>query len=83
MQVTVVRASPEPRRAPSILEPPHHVEFTNDSGTVLSCATRGDYQNKTAFFQITKGGAIKYENTLYSFINKKCKRISQIIITIN
>lgn len=42
--VTAVRASPEPRRAPSILEPPHHVDFTNDTGALLSCATRGDYQ---------------------------------------
>ncbi|XP_063830982.1 cell adhesion molecule Dscam2 [Ostrinia nubilalis] len=39
-----VRASPEPRRSLSITEPPHHVEFSNDTGVMLSCATRGDYQ---------------------------------------
>lgn len=42
--VIAVRASPEPRRAPALVEPPHHVEFTNETGLVLSCATRGEYQ---------------------------------------
>ncbi|CAH4030501.1 unnamed protein product [Pieris brassicae] len=40
---TVVRASPEPRKL-SILEPQHHVEFTNDTGVILTCSTRGAYQ---------------------------------------
>ncbi|RVE48303.1 hypothetical protein evm_007054, partial [Chilo suppressalis] len=39
----VVGASPEPRRQ-GITEPPHHVEFTNDTGVTLSCSTKGDYQ---------------------------------------
>ncbi|XP_069361354.1 cell adhesion molecule Dscam1 isoform X3 [Maniola hyperantus] len=39
-----VRATPEPRSSPTITEPPHHVEFTNDTGTMLSCSTRGQYQ---------------------------------------
>ncbi|XP_049876724.1 Down syndrome cell adhesion molecule-like protein Dscam2 isoform X7 [Pectinophora gossypiella] len=39
-----VRASPEPRRPPALLEPPHRVEFTNDTGVTLSCSTWGDYQ---------------------------------------
>ncbi|KAL4715024.1 hypothetical protein ACJJTC_003175, partial [Scirpophaga incertulas] len=36
-------ASPEPRRL-TITEPPHHVEFSNDTGAMLSCSTRGEYQ---------------------------------------
>ncbi|XP_073953751.1 Down syndrome cell adhesion molecule 4 isoform X2 [Choristoneura fumiferana] len=35
---------PEPRRVPALQEPPRHVEFTNSTGAVLSCSTRGEYQ---------------------------------------
>nr|XP_049701279.1 Down syndrome cell adhesion molecule-like protein Dscam2 isoform X20 [Helicoverpa armigera] len=53
-----VRASPEPRRAPSILEPPRHVYFTNDTGALLSCATRGDYQLDWLLPDNTVAGAL-------------------------
>ncbi|VVC97977.1 unnamed protein product [Leptidea sinapis] len=33
-----VQVSPEPRKL-SIIEPPHHVEFTNDTGTILEIFT--------------------------------------------
>ncbi|XP_031765665.1 cell adhesion molecule Dscam2 isoform X2 [Galleria mellonella] len=39
-----VRASPEPRKLPTVQEPPHHIEFTNDTGAMLSCTARGEYQ---------------------------------------
>ncbi|KAJ0174157.1 hypothetical protein K1T71_010303 [Dendrolimus kikuchii] len=39
-----VRASPEPRRALTIQEPPHHVDFSNDTGAMLTCSTKGQYQ---------------------------------------
>ncbi|XP_063366960.1 cell adhesion molecule Dscam2 [Cydia amplana] len=39
-----VRASPEPRRVPPLQEPPRRVEFTNNTGAMLTCSTRGDYQ---------------------------------------
>ncbi|XP_037873453.1 cell adhesion molecule Dscam2 isoform X2 [Bombyx mori] len=40
-----VSASPEPRKPLTMQEPPHHVEFSNDTGVILSCSTsRGDFQ---------------------------------------
>ncbi|XP_041984481.1 Down syndrome cell adhesion molecule-like protein Dscam2 isoform X2 [Aricia agestis] len=48
----LVRATPEPRSLTTlttlttltITSPPHHVEFTNDTGAILSCSTKGQYQ---------------------------------------
>ncbi|XP_068620593.1 cell adhesion molecule Dscam1 [Battus philenor] len=44
MQNGAERASPEPHRISVLEEPPHHVEFTNDTGAILSCSMKGQYQ---------------------------------------
>lgn len=70
---TAVRASPEPRRLPVIQEPAHHVEFTNDTGAMLSCTTKGEYTVNMCYLFIN--------NVTYILLNtSKYREISMRIL---